>query len=128
MAKVKKRRAVTANRKAGGKPKRRAPDGARKGSPTRKGKTGDRAPSEGAAFRIRALDPQARCGPRTSVERLYRVDESADGEWKPHLVFLDRHGWYCEHGRNCLAVPQARKFDDRHARENGRTHNGRMRA
>ncbi|MGZ8377794.1 MAG: hypothetical protein ACXW31_03635 [Thermoanaerobaculia bacterium] len=54
--------------------------------------------------RIRELDPFARCGPDTSVEQLYRVDESLDGRPTVHLVYLDRHGWYCHHGRSCPAV------------------------
>jgi hypothetical protein len=54
--------------------------------------------------RIRELDPFARCGPDTSVEQLFRVDESLDGRPTVHLVFLDRHGWYCYHGRSCPAV------------------------
>jgi hypothetical protein len=27
-----------------------------------------------------------------------------------HLVFFDRHGWYCEHGKQCAAVTDVRKF------------------
>jgi len=61
------------------------------------------------ALRIRELDPLRVCGGRTSVVQLFRVDEQlTDG--KPatarqvHLVFNDRHGWYCEHGRSCHAV------------------------
>jgi hypothetical protein len=34
-----------------------------------------------------------------------------------HLVFLDRHGWYCVHGRDCPAVKAAQQCD----RKNGRT-------
>jgi hypothetical protein len=79
-------------------------------------------------FRVRELDPQRKCGVGTSVERLYRVDEChEDGSVRLHLVFLDRHGWYCEHGRNCPAVPHARRHGDR-ARQHGPTQNGRMRA
>lgn len=78
-------------------------------------------------FRIRELDPQQKCGPATSVEELYRVDELVGNGRTAHLVFLDRHGWYCVHGRNCPAVGPARTFGDR-ARRNGPTHNGRMRA
>ena len=72
-------------------------------------------------YRIRGLDPLAKCGPSTSVQVLYRVDESVDGAQRPHLVFLDRHGWYCEHGRDCPAVGYARKHDDGVARESKRT-------
>lgn len=78
-------------------------------------------------FVVRELDPIRKCGPGTSVEQLYRVDESNQGNTRVHLVFLDRHGWYCEHGRECPAVKHARKFGDG-ARHNGPTRNGRMRA
>jgi hypothetical protein len=67
-------------------------------------------------FAIRELDPVRVCGDRTSVVALFRVDErkpklapnvskrgAADGR-QVHLVFNDRHGWYCEHGRSCHAV------------------------
>lgn len=54
--------------------------------------------------RIKALDPCARCGPNTSVEQLYRVDEQVAGTATVHLVFFDRHGWYCVHGASCVAV------------------------
>jgi len=53
---------------------------------------------------IKPLDPIRKCGPGTSVQFLYRVDESVDGRITAHLVFFDRHGWYCEHGRTCPAV------------------------
>lgn len=80
--------------------------------------------------RIRELDPVEKCGPGTSVERLIRVDEIVDRVLQAHLVFLDHHGWYCEHGQSCKAVGHARKHAQ-HVRSqfvgNG-THNGRMRA
>lgn len=61
-------------------------------------------------FEIRALDPLRKCGPGTSVEVLLRVDEHPEGApARAHLVFYDRHGWYCEHGRNCPAVPPAQR-------------------
>lgn len=61
-------------------------------------------------YKIRELDPQRKCGAGTSVQRLYRVDEHVGGAFaRSHLVFLDRHGWYCEHGRDCPAVLRARK-------------------
>ena len=58
---------------------------------------------------IRELDPLRICGQRTSVVKLFRVDEQlvvgkAAGARQVHLVFNDRHGWYCEHGRSCHAV------------------------
>ena len=82
-------------------------------------------------FEVRELDPVRKCGPDTSVERLYRVDERANGQVRTHLVFFDRHGWYCEHGRDCPAVAPARKSGIKpgiHERHTGPTHNGRMRA
>jgi hypothetical protein len=54
--------------------------------------------------KIKALDPVAKCGPATSVEQLYRVDEQANGQATVHLVFFDRHGWYCVHGPRSAAV------------------------
>lgn len=59
--------------------------------------------------RIRPLDPQAKCGAGTSVERLYRVDETVGNARIAHLVFFDRHGLYCEHGRSCPAVDDVRR-------------------
>jgi hypothetical protein len=60
-------------------------------------------------LQIRELDPLRVCGDRTSVIQLFRVDEQlvggkAAGARQVHLVFNDRHGWYCEHGRSCHAV------------------------
>jgi hypothetical protein len=61
-------------------------------------------------LQIRKLDPMRICGDRTSVVQLFRVDEAAvavgkaAGSRQVHLVFNDRHGWYCEHGRGCHAV------------------------
>jgi len=54
--------------------------------------------------KVKSLDPCARCGPGTSVEQLYRVDEHVDGRATVHLVFFDQYGWYCVHGRGCGAV------------------------
>ena len=69
-----------------------------------------RTPATPAAdYRVRELDPVAKCGPATSVERLYRIDERTPGTVRTHLVFLDRHGWYCEHGADCPAVAQAKR-------------------
>ena len=65
---------------------------------------------------VKPLDPLRKCGPNTSVQFLYRVDEQVDGRSTPHLVFFDRHGWYCEHGRTCPAVGHARKFNGQIAR------------
>ena len=60
-------------------------------------------------MKVRELDPQAKCGPGTSVEHLFRVDESVNGTLVTHLVFFDRHGLYCEHGRTCPAVDDVRR-------------------
>src|SRR4051794_18018804 len=80
-------------------------------------------------FRVKELNAQQKCGPGTSVERLFRVDETADGAAKAHLVFLDRrHGWYCEHGVECPAVRQAKRIGETHRQHIGRTNNGGMRA
>jgi hypothetical protein len=65
---------------------------------------------------IKPLDPVRKCGPGTSVQFLYRVDESVDGRITAHLVFFDRHGWYCEHGRTCPAVGHAKKYNGQIAR------------
>jgi hypothetical protein len=65
---------------------------------------------------VKPLDPLRKCGPNTTVQFLYRVDEQVDGRSTPHLVFFDRHGWYCEHGRSCPAVGHARKFNGQIAR------------
>ena len=138
MSKAKKTGAVRKTRRSSAaktarKPARvtkRAGVAAKKRKPVRKARGRARpakAPEPITSFHVRELDPVAKCGAATSVQRLFRVDESNDGVVRPHLVFLDRHGWYCEHGRNCPAVPHARKFGDR-ARHTGPTQNGRMRA
>jgi hypothetical protein len=58
---------------------------------------------------VKQLDPVAKCGPGTSVSLLYRVDEREEARHVVHLVFVDRHGWYCEHGAECPAVGWARR-------------------
>lgn len=55
------------------------------------------------------------CGKATTVERVFRVEENVEGSRSMHLVFFDRHGWYCEHGAQCPAVSDVRKFI-RHSR------------
>jgi hypothetical protein len=145
VAKVKKGGAVS---KAVGKARsgsKRAPSGARKRTPRKKSDPTkrrksrppivvsrrdkkDKKPTTPLTFHVVRLDPQQKCGTGTTVEHLYRVKEAAtDGAVQTHLVFFDRHGWYCEHGRNCPAVPHARKLADRE-RHHGPTTNGRMRA
>lgn len=83
----------------------------RRGVPTKKGRPPRPVHVPVISYRIKPLDPLQKCGAGTSVQSLYRVDETIDGSRRFHLVFNDRHGWYCEHGRNCPAVSQARKFD-----------------
>jgi hypothetical protein len=60
--------------------------------------------------RIRPMDPVQMCGKGTSVTKLYRVEETTDQTRIHHLVFFDRHGWYCEHGKQCGAVGDVQKF------------------
>lgn len=109
--------------------KRVAKKAARSGSaPARKRPGAKATPVAVAQIKVRELNPQEKCGAGTSVERLIRVDEIMNKALQAHLVFFDRHGWYCEHGRTCPAVGHARRHarQDRNAR-NG-TYNGRMRA
>ena len=73
-----------------------------------------RSPDEGTTkriMRIRELDPQMTCGRGTTVMQLYRVDDLPTDTATTHLVFYDRHGWYCEHGRECPAVAAVRKHE-----------------
>jgi hypothetical protein len=65
--------------------------------------------------RITEKDPSLMCGKGTSVERVFRVEENLEKSRNLHLVFFDRHGWYCEHGAQCQAVSDVRKFI-RHSR------------
>ena len=60
--------------------------------------------------RIRPMDPIEKCGKGTSVMQLYRVEERLDQTRVNHLVFFDRHGWYCEHGKQCAVVKDVQKF------------------
>jgi hypothetical protein len=96
------------------------------------GRTKRLPPAPVSTFRVRELDPLEKCGPGTSVQRMFRVDEASGGVVRPHLVFFDRHGLYCEHGRDCPAVPHARSVmahgNSKHLTTTGPTHNGRMRA
>ncbi|MFI5255866.1 MAG: hypothetical protein ACHQRK_01305 [Gemmatimonadales bacterium] len=65
---------------------------------------------------VKPLEPRNKCGSGTSVQLLFRVDETVDGRSTKHLVFFDRHGWYCEHGRHCPAVGHAKKHKGHIAR------------
>jgi hypothetical protein len=60
--------------------------------------------------RIRPIDPIEKCGKGTTVTRLFRVQEQLDQIRINHLVFFDRHGWYCEHGKQCGVVKDVQKF------------------
>ena len=52
---------------------------------------------------VERLDPKKMLGASTRVEKLWRVRIGDGGG--THLVFLDRHGTYCEeHGPRCRAV------------------------
>ena len=72
--------------------------------PVANGKRPKTAASTPRDVRIRQLDPQAVCGPRTKVQQLFRVHDLLDGKPTVHLVYFDKHGWYCEHGPTCRAV------------------------
>jgi hypothetical protein len=60
--------------------------------------------------KVKALDPLEMCGKGTTVTRLFRVEERLDQARVHHLVFFDRHGWYCEHGKQCSVVKDVQKF------------------
>jgi len=134
VAKVKKKTGVTGERNRTGKSARARKNGTKKAVKTRSTKKAGKArPKKRATARkgaakgakpvkslvhvpVKSLDPLRKCGPKTTVQFLYRVDEEVDGRNTPHLVFFDRHGWYCEHGRSCPAVGHARKFNGQIAR------------
>ena len=83
---------------------------AKKGKAVQKGRrSGKVVAPVPRTVKIRELDPQQRCGPGTSVQHMFRVDENLGGRLSVHLVFFDRHGLYCEHGRGCPAVEDVRK-------------------
>ncbi len=80
--------------------------------PVRRNLNGKRKGNDGVErkVRIRAMDPVEMCGKDTSVTQLYRVEETIDRGRIHHLVFFDRHGWYCEHGKQCSVVKDVQKF------------------
>jgi hypothetical protein len=102
----------------------------RRSSGAGKGARSAAKPAPKVEYRVRELNPQEKCGAGTSVERLLRVDAIVDKVRQAHLIFFDRHGWYCEHGTTCPAVGHARKFAQkvRSQHVGHGTHNGRMRA
>ena len=62
---------------------------------------------------VMRLNPRAVAGQHTAVLEIVRVRFRA--QEAPHLVFHDRHGWYCEtHGTHCAAVGLAREAVNRH--------------
>lgn len=67
------------------------------------------APAERAIYVLEPLNPWLSCGPDTTVTELWKVVERSGTEKRIHLVYFDRYGWYCEHGRNCAAVPEVRR-------------------
>ena len=84
---------------------------AKRGTPVSSARGAIRASNgQRRVVKIKELDPLEKCGPRTTVTQLYRVDETLDGSAATHLVFFDRHGWYCEHGQGCRAVDDVKKL------------------
>lgn len=58
---------------------------------------------------IERLNPRQVAGQRTAVVEIVRVRIRSTEPL--HLVFHDKHGWYCEtHGPSCIAVTYAREF------------------
>lgn len=76
----------------------------------RNGKGRQQKPQVARRVKIKPMDPTAMCGAGTSVTRLFKVEERLDQTRIHHLVFFDRHGWYCEHGKQCGAVKDVQKF------------------
>jgi hypothetical protein len=109
--KRKVRKAKAVERSPKGTAHRNGRDGRVRGRPFR-----PKPPPERRVVRVVDLDPFDKCGRGTTVQRLIRVDEMIDHEREAHLVFFDRHGWYCEHGRTCPAVGHARKHAERGVR------------
>lgn len=59
--------------------------------------------------RIERLNPKQVAGQRTAVVEIVRVRIRSTEPL--HLIFHDRHGWYCEtHGPGCVAVVYAKEF------------------
>jgi hypothetical protein len=75
---------------------------------TKRGRHAETEPAR--KVRVAEKDPYQMCGKGTSVERIFRVEEQDGKSRSIHLVFLDRHGWYCEHGARCPAVTDVRKY------------------
>lgn len=111
-APAKKAAKTTAKKPSKKRPKKAAKTATKRAAkvakPAEKGRakkpTARPAPPVVRVVKVKQLDPIAKCGPATSVEQLFRVDEELDGRPTVHLVFFDRHGWYCVHGPRCAAV------------------------
>ena len=86
-----------------------ARSGQKKRAPRSVRSRGGSAATEKREIRVRELVPEKVCGPRTRVQQVFRVEERSNGSSQTHLVFNDRHGWYCEHGTDCPAVGAVRK-------------------
>jgi hypothetical protein len=111
LGKRKVRKAKAANQARKAADRRNSGNGRVRGRPFQ-----PKAPLERRVIRIVDLEPSVKCGRGTSVQRLIRVDEMINDAREAHLVFFDRHGWYCEHGRTCPAVGHARKHAERGVR------------
>lgn len=103
------RRKAQAAKAAPAASRRSAAKGGKSSTPTLIGRRSngsyDVRPAEPArVVQIKALDPLVACGRHTSVKHLFRLREQVEGTRTVHLVFYDKHGWYCEHGRSCHAV------------------------
>lgn len=54
------------------------------------------------------MNPRAIAGQRTAVVEIVKVRMRSNEA--PHLIFNDRHGWYCEtHGTQCAAISLAKQ-------------------
>ena len=61
---------------------------------------------------VMRLNPRSVAGAKTSVVEIVRVRMRSIEP--PHLIFHDRHGWYCEtHGVHCAAVLLAKEWVQR---------------
>ena len=114
-------RAASASRTVGKTTKKRSAAAKRTPKLTRATKQARKAKTVArpvVRFEVRELDPLRKCGLGTSVQLLYRLIERLDGRPPAsHLVFFDRHGWYCgEHGPQCPSVAQARRVKPRLSR------------
>ena len=65
---------------------------------------GLKKPPSQTRSKVTELDSLERCGKLTTVIQLFRVETLDDDQIEIYLVFRDRHGLYCDHGRDCVAV------------------------